>query len=317
METTQTANAMDVHSYLELVGAWLLTSGLRIFLIFILMLIATKAVNFLLRRFTGLLKGRPADVDYQKRADTLRSIMQTTLSTVIFAVAFVMILGELGIQIGPVIAAAGVVGLAIGFGAQKLVEDVISGFFILLEDQIRVGDVVDIAGKAGFVEKVTLRMVVLRDLAGSVHFVRNGQIQTVTNMTKDFSYYVFDVGVAYRENVDEVMAVIREVDESMRADEKYAKSILAPIEILGLDKFADSAVIIKARTKTLPIHQWNVGREFNKRLKQRFDEKGIEIPFPHVTLYMGESKKGEAPPLRVVSDGLESGAGNPQITGKK
>jgi small conductance mechanosensitive channel len=214
-----------------------------------------------------------------------------------------MILEKLGIQIGPILAAAGVLGLAVGFGAQKLVEDVISGFFILLEDQIRVNDVVVISGTGGLVEKVNLRMVVLRDLAGNVHYIRNGSIGTVTNMTKEYSRYVFDIGVAYREDTDEVVEVIKKVDEEMRADSGFKDLILEPIEILGVDKFADSAVIIKARTKTKPVQQWAVGREFNRRLKKKFDELGIEIPFPHTTLYMGQDKNGNSPALNVSVDG--------------
>jgi len=162
-----------------------------------------------------------------------------------------------------------------------------------------VGDVVQIAGKSGLVEKVNLRMIILRDLAGHVHYVRNGQIDTVTNMTKEFSFYVFDIGVAYREDTDQVVEVIKQVDEDLRQDPTLGRDILEPIEILGLDQFADSAVVIKARIKTKPIRQWAVGREFNRRLKKAFDERDIEIPFPHVTLYMGEPKEGPAAPANV------------------
>jgi len=150
------------------------------------------------------------------------------------------------------------------------------------------------------VEKINLRMTILRDLAGNVHFVRNGEINVVTNMTKEYSRYVFDIGVAYRENVDEVIEVIKEVDEQMRNDPQFAEDILEPIEILGLDRFADSAVIIKARTTTKPIKQWAVGREFNRRLKKVFDERDIEIPFPHLTLYPGQDKSGQAPPMNLM-----------------
>jgi len=203
-----------------------------------------------------------------------------------------MILGEFGVKIGPILAAAGIVGLAVGFGSQQLVQDIISGFFILLEDQIRVGDVVEIAGKSGLVEKVSLRMTVLRDLSGNVHFVRNGKIDFVTNMTKEYSRYVFDIGVAYREDVDAVMQVLKEIDAELRTDDAYKDDILEPLEILGVDRFADSAVVIKARTTTKPIQQWRVAREFNRRLKKRFDALGIEIPFPHLTVYPGLNRDG-------------------------
>ncbi len=169
-------------------------------------------------------------------------------------------------------------------------KDVISGFFILLEDQIRVGDVINIADKGGLVEKVGLRTTVLRDLQGNVHYVPNGNISVVTNMTKEFSRYVFDIGVAYREDVDEVIEVIKGIDEEMRQDPEFRDDIIDPIEIMGLDQFANSAIVIRVRTTTLPIKQWRVGREFNRRIKKKFDELNIEIPFPHVTLYMGRGR---------------------------
>lgn len=290
---------MDIHSYVEAAVQWLLTNGLRIVLVFILTLVALRVARFISVRIFPAWK-KEADPEFKKRADTLGSVIRYTLSIAILIVAAITVIGEFGIEIGPVLAAAGIIGLAVGFGAQNLVQDVISGFFILLEDQLRVGDVVEIAGKGGLVERMTLRMVVLRDLSGNVHFVRNGQIQVVTNMTKEFSQYVFDIGVAYREDVDEVIEVIKQVDEGLRSDPGFRDEILEPIEVFGLDQFADSAVVIKARTKTKPIRQWAVGREFNRRLKKAFDEKGIEIPFPHLTLYMGQDKHGQSPPLNLV-----------------
>jgi small conductance mechanosensitive channel len=290
---------MDFAGYFKTISQWIMTGGLRVILIVVLTLIALRVARYLSVRIFTLKKDR--DVEFQKRADTLSSVIRYVLVIGILIVAAMMVMGEVGIEIGPVLAAAGIVGLAVGFGAQSLVQDVISGFFILMEDQIRVGDVVQIADKGGVVERMTLRMVVLRDLAGNVHFVRNGQIQVVTNMTKEYGRYVFDIGVAYREDVDEVIAVVKEVDEELRSDPKFMDDILEPIEILGLDQFADSAVIIKARNKTKPIMQWAVGREFNRRLKKKFDERNIEIPFPHMTVYMGQDKEGKSPPLHVLS----------------
>ena len=289
---------MDIYIYLEKVGEWALNSGVQVLIILILMMLGMRLAEALSTKLTGMFV-RKTDGEAQKRIDTLSAVIKYVMSILIFLVAGMMILKEIGIDIGPMLAAAGVVGLAIGFGAQKLVEDVISGFFILLEDQIRVGDVVDVGGKSGLVEKVNLRMVILRDAAGNVHYVRNSQINIVTNMTKDYSRYVFEVGVAYRENVDEVIELLKQIDEGMRNDPDFKDDILEPLEIQGLDRFADSAVIIKARTKTKPIRQWAVGREFNKRMKKLFDEKNIEIPFPHMTLYMGEGKSGQAPALNV------------------
>jgi len=224
----------------------------------------------------------------------------------ISVVAFMMLLGELGIQVGPVLAAAGVVGLAVGFGAQSLVADFISGFFILLEDQIRVGDVVQIGDKGGLVEQINLRMVILRDEAGAVHFIRNGKIDVVTNMTKEYSRYVFRVEVGYREDVDQVIDVMRKIDEGLRADPAFKNDILSPLEVMGLDSFGESALVIKARTTTKPIQQWRVGREFNRRMKKKFDELNIEIPFPSRTLYFARDKEGNPSPLRVETDGIKS-----------
>lgn len=295
-------SVFDVEKILEDAGQWLVTSGLKIFLILILTLVAIKAVQLLMDKlFHRLFRNHQHDIEIQKRSDTLKSVFRNVINITIAVVALMMILDQIGVDIAPILAAAGVVGIAVGFGAQQLVRDVIQGFFILLDDQIRVGDVVQIADKGGLVENVNLRMITLRDLAGNVHFVRNGEITVVTNMTKEYSRYVFDIGVAYRENVDEVIEVIKQVDSDLRADDEYKDDILEPIEILGLDQFADSAVIIKARTKTVPIRQWAVGREFNRRLKKKFDELDIEIPFPHMTLYPGQNKDGSAPPLNMVT----------------
>lgn len=292
----------DIDKILKDAGEWIVKEGLRIFLILILTLVVIKVVQLLMDKlFHRLFRNQKDDIEIQKRSDTLKSVIRNIINITIVVVAVMMILDQLGVEIGPILAAAGVVGIAVGFGAQQLVKDIIQGFFILLDDQIRVGDVVQIADKGGLVENVNLRMITLRDLAGNVHFVRNGEITVVTNMTKEYSRYVFDIGVAYRENVDEVIEVVKQVDAELRDDPEFKNDILEPIEILGLDQFADSAVIIKARTKTLPIRQWAVGREFNRRLKKKFDELDIEIPFPHVTLYPGQNKDGTAPPLNIAT----------------
>jgi small conductance mechanosensitive channel len=213
-----------------------------------------------------------------------------------------LLLAEVGVDLAPLLAAAGIGGLAIGFGAQNLVRDVITGFFILLEDHVRVGDVVRVGGKGGLVEGISLRVLTLRDFDGSVHLIPHGTIETITNMTKDFSYYLLDVGVAYREDVDEVMAVLKEVGAELRRDPEFAPDILEDLEVVGVDDFAASQVTIKVRIKTVPIKQWRVGRELRRRIKKAFDTYGIEIPFPHLTLYPGEPKRGVAPSLRVKFD---------------
>lgn len=291
---------MNIDDYLDPVLQWLSTAGLRILIIVIIGLVALWLLKKLSFRLVKTFSREGKSDAYYKRLNTMKSVTGNIITFAVLAIALVTILGELGIAIGPILTAAGVIGVAIGFGSQQLVQDVISGFFILLEDQIRVGDVVNVAGKGGLVERVTLRMTVLRDLSGSVHYVRNGHIDVVTNMTQEFSYALMDIGVAYRENVDTVIEVIKEVAATLRADDSPLKDdILEDIEILGVDKFADSAVIIKVRIKTKPIKQWSVMREFNRRLKLTFDEKNIEIPYPHVTLYMGADKDGSAAPMQV------------------
>lgn len=294
---------MDMNSVLNGLKTWAFSAGLKIVLVLALALIVLKAVKMISTRLSkGILKNQE-DEDSVKRAQTLTSVIRNLLNAVIIIIASMTVLGELGIEIGPVLAAAGILGIAVGFAGQSLVKDVINGFFLLLWEQVRVGDVVEVAGKSGLVEKINLKMTVLRDLAGNVHYIPNGNIDAVTNMTKDFSRYVFEIGVAYREDVDEVMDVIKQVDEEMRNDPAFKEDILEAIEIFGLDKFDDSAVVIKARTTTKPIKQWRVGREFNRRLKLAFDKKNIEIPFPHRTIYMGLDKKGKAAPLRILEDG--------------
>jgi small conductance mechanosensitive channel len=209
----------------------------------------------------------------------------------IWALAGVTVLGQLGLDITPILAGAGIVGLAVGFGAQNLVRDVISGFFVVLENQVRVGDVAIVNGTGGLVEAITFRTMVLRDLAGVVHVIPHGAVTSLANMTKGWSAYVLDVGVAYKEDTDRVVALMRTVAEELRTDPVYAAGILEPMEIFGVDEFAESQVTIKARLKTRPLEQWNVGREYRRRLKKAFDAAGIEIPFPHRSLYIGETSK--------------------------
>jgi small conductance mechanosensitive channel len=213
--------------------------------------------------------------------------------------AAMLLLDQFGIQLGPLLAAAGVVGIAVGFGAQHLVQDITNGFFIMLDDEIRVGDYVMAAEVKGHVEKVSLRQTVLRDIDGNVHFIPNSQIGVVTNMSKIYSYCMMNIGVAYREDLDEVFEVMELVGEELMKDERFSGLILEPIEVLGLDEFGDSALVIKVRMKVQPSKQWIVKRAYYGLLKKAFDERDIEIPFPHTTLYMGQDKSGNAPPLHI------------------
>jgi small-conductance mechanosensitive channel len=278
---------------------WFLTNGIRVVFIIIATIVLLNLVGLLTRKIEALMERQPADIESQKRAGTLSKVLRWALRVGILVVAFMMLLEEFHLDIKPVLAAAGVAGVALGFGAQNLVQDFLGGFFILLENQIRVGDVVQINDKSGLVEEITLRMIVLRDYAGNVIYLRNGKIDVVTNMTKDYSRYVFNVSVAYREDVDEVIRVLKTIDEELRNDPEFKDDILAPLEVAGLDSFGDSSIVIKARTMTKPVQQWRIGREFNRRMKKKFDELNIEIPFPHQTVYFGKDKQGHSPPLNV------------------
>ncbi|MDA0228758.1 MAG: mechanosensitive ion channel [Proteobacteria bacterium] len=231
-----------------------------------------------------------------QRARTLLPLARNTLRIVIGVVALLMILTEIGIDVTPILAGVGVIGLAIGFGAQTLVKDIITGIFILLENSLAVGDVVSVSGSTGVVETISIRSIRLRDLQGNVHTIPYSSASTVTNMTKDYSHYLIEAGVAYREDYDEVAEILREVGEDLRADAEFGADILEPITIMGLDRFEDSAVIVRARLKTTAGKQWGIGREYNRRLKTAFDARGIEMPFPHQTIYFGEDKEGRAPP---------------------
>jgi len=255
--------------------------------------VALRIVNLAVAQMERLIEDKEAATmsEAEKRAKTLGKIINSAGFVVIIGIALMMVLSEFNMDIMPIITGAGIAGLAIGFGAQNLVRDVISGFFLILEDQIRVGDVAQINGTGGVVEAIKLRTTILRDLQGVVHIFPNGEIKQVANMTKEFSYAVINVGVAYKENVDEVMEVLNDIGEELHQDPAFSNLLMDPLEILGVDEFADSQVTIKIRIKTLPIKQWAVGRELRRRIKNTFDARGIEIPFPHVSVYFGEVSK--------------------------
>lgn len=221
----------------------------------------------------------------ESRVQTLLPLLRHVLFMVFGGLFVLIFLSEIGVNIAPLLAGAGIVGIAVGFGAQTMVKDFLTGFTIILEDLIQVGDVVRLAGQSGVVERITIRKVQLRDMKGIVYTIPFSEITTVENLTKDFSYYVMNVGVSYSEDPDRVMAVLRDIDADLREDPAFGVFMIEPIEILGVDQFGDSAVVIKARIKTKPIKQWFVGREFNRRMKHAFDRAGIEIPFPHRTVY--------------------------------
>ncbi|HZE60315.1 MAG TPA: mechanosensitive ion channel family protein [Burkholderiales bacterium] len=231
--------------------------------------------------------GRRTGPDEITRVETLARVFRHAATIVIVIVAGTLVLDALGLSIAPILATAGVAGLAIGFGAQSLIKDYFTGFFLLVEDQIREGDVVEIAGKAGLVEEVTLRYVRLRDGDGYVHFVPNGEIKLVSNRTRGFARAVIDVGVGYRVDIAQAFAVMREVAQSMRADDNWRNRIGDDLEILGVEKLDNSAVVLRVQLKVVPpVEQQNVKREYLKRIKEAFDARGIEIPFPQLSVHV-------------------------------
>jgi small conductance mechanosensitive channel len=290
---------LDRIHFLELIP-WRGTAivGVRIVLIAIAAWFGAALLNRAIRTFRERIARGLAAPEQVKRAETIGRVFRYIVSVTITLIAGVLILSELGVSIAPILGAAGVVGLAIGFGAQSLVKDYFTGFFILLENQITTGDVVEIAGKSGLVEDLTLRFVRLRDYGGNVHFVPNSQITIVTNMSRGFAQAVIDVGIAYREDIDEAFEVMRQVGRELRGDAAFAAKILDDLEIAGVEKWDDSSIGLRCRFKVGPLEQWSVRREFLRRLKAAFDRSGIEIPFPHVTLYAGIDKAGNAPPFR-------------------
>ncbi|MGD9852164.1 MAG: mechanosensitive ion channel family protein [Nitrospirales bacterium] len=271
-------------------------ASLRILLILTVAYMGVRALRFGLRKLENILltwreredKDRIAN---EKRVKTLTGMLLTICLTLIWVIAVIMGLDQIGLDVTPILAGAGIAGLAVGFGAQNIVRDLINGFFMILENQVRVGDVAVVNGTGGLVEAITFRTITLRDLSGTVHIFPNGTITTLANMTKEWSAYVMEIGVAYKEDTDHVVAVMKDVADELQQDPKLGKKMIEPIEILGVDAFGESEVVIKARIKTLPIEQWAVGREYRRRLKKAFDEEKIEIPFPHRTLYMGEASQ--------------------------
>jgi small conductance mechanosensitive channel len=270
--------------------------AVRILMVLIVVWIVLAVLKSLLRRLGETLVRRSEtegeqDTESIKRVETLIRLVRQAVTIVVWVVALLIVLKEMGVDITPILASAGIVGLAVGFGAQNLVRDVISGFFIILENQVRVGDVAIINGTGGLVEKVNFRTIVLRDLAGVVHVFPNGTINTLSNMTHEWSAYVFDIGVAYKEDTDQVVELMKKVGNELRTDPHFGPLMLDDVEVFGVDKFDDSAVIIKGRLRTQPIKQWDIGREYQRRIKKAFDEAGIEIPFPHRSINFGEASK--------------------------
>lgn len=275
---------------------WVITELPSLLLLIVGIIIILRLLSFFSKRVKALMirKIRHDDPikeeEAEKRALTLLGIVKGIIKVAVWSVFVLMFLGKFGLNLGPLLAGAGIVGLAIGFGAQELVRDFIAGFFMLLENQIRKGDVVIINGTPGTVESIELRTTTLRDVSGVVHVFQNGKINTISNMTKEWSFTMLEISVAYKEDIDRVTEIMDETSKELERNPEYAKDILSTIEIFGLDRFADSAQVIKARIKTTPGDQWSVGRAYRKLLKKNFDKHGIEIPFPHMKLLMQTEK---------------------------
>ena len=279
--------------FLQNVASWLINDLPGLLIITVAFLILFKSIKYVIKGFSKILHTRSSDDEIarserKKRINTLTGIISTILKIMLVFLYVVIMLEKLGVAIGPILASAGIIGLAVGFGAQELVRDMISGFFILLEDQIRIGDAVELNGVWGVVESIELRTIKLRDMSGVVHVFQNGKVDTVSNMSKEWSALILNIGVAYKEKYDHVAEVIKQVGDEMYKNSRFKDIMIEPLEVSGLNEFADSAIIIRVRIITKPGMQWETGREFRKRIKEAFDAANIEIPFPHRTVYWGE-----------------------------
>lgn len=266
---------------------------LKVTLVLFLAWVAYRMLGVLTRRIERAVdRGDPKTITLQEqRAKTMVGLVRNVGLVLIAILTVFMILNAVGFDIGPLLATAGVAGLAISFGAQSLVKDIISGLFILFENQFGVGDVIRVSSVSGKVERMTLRIVVLRDVQGVVHVIPNGEITLVSNLTRAFSRAVFEVGVAYKEDADHVMDVLRDVGRTLWEDPQWRPLLTEEIAVPGIESFGDSSVNIRVMATTTPLAQWDVARELRRRIKRRFDEEGIEIPFPHQTLFWGEGQK--------------------------
>lgn len=284
MDTLQTilADGVDWPSLTTLATAWALTHGLRIVVVVGIAWFLARMVTVGLDRFEArvIAKAGPAELENAKRTKTLSDMLQNVARLAIFVMAGLTVLQELSVNIMPILTGAGILGLAVGFGAQTLVKDIISGFFLILENQVRVGDVAQINGTGGLVEAINLRTIVLRDQSGAVHIFPCGSVTTLTNLSKDYAFALLDIDVAYKHDTDEVVRVLEETAAELRLSAAFGPLMLEPLEVIGVERFGESSVTIRVRIKTPPLQQFGIAREYRRRLKKAFDAAGIEIPFP-------------------------------------
>lgn len=274
-------------------GRELAQTVLRTGLLLVVAVFAIELSAFLINHSVARLIARANEPRRAAQLRTLGPLLRGAAKGAIAILVVLTVLGDLGVRIGPLLAGAGVVGVALGFGAQTIVKDLLTGLFLVVEDIVAVGDIVRIGDSSGLVEKMTQRTIHLRDFDGTLHVVPYGEAQVVHNLTKTFSYYVFDLQVSYGSDIDRALEVMNRVGAEMQADPEYADKILEPIEVVGVEALADSGVALKARIKTMPIEQWTVGREYNRRIKLAFDAAGIEIPFPHLKLVLPEGQTAD------------------------
>jgi small conductance mechanosensitive channel len=286
---------------LEINGETLVRNGARVAGIWVLAWLAYRVVRLAAGRIESAVDDGDDSITTlrERRGKTISQLLRSVGRIAIFVIALLLTFNVF-IDIGPILAGAGILGLAVSFGAQSLVKDVISGFFILFENQFAIGDVIEAAGKSGVVEKMTLRVVVLRDLEGAMHVIPNGEIKVVSNKTRGWARAVVDVGVAYGEDIDRALTVVRDEAAQFSTDKSWGTQLDGPVEVPGVESLGDSAVVIRSLIKTQPGSQWNAAREYRRRLKNRFDRERIEIPFPQRTVHV-RSDGGPASPESIAA----------------
>jgi small conductance mechanosensitive channel len=275
----------------ELIIPWILTHGVKVLII----LVAAYFLNRIFQRLivkviriavvSDAFTSKEAE---KKREDTLIQILSVTIKILIVTIMSLMVLQEIGMKIGPILASAGVVGLAFGFGGQYLIRDIITGLFIIIENQYRIGDVISVENISGVVENISLRKTILRDMDGTIHHIPHGEIKKVSNLTKDFSRINLDIGISYNSELEHVIKVVNKVGNDLAEDPQWRELITSPPQFLRVNDFADSAITIKILGETMPLKQWEIAGELRKRIKIAFDKEGIEIPFPQMVIHQAK-----------------------------
>jgi len=280
-----------IKNWSDFIIPWLLSHGIKILIIAIVAYLLNKILAKIIKKAVRMVVKTDSAISEEaakKREDTLTRIFNGALRIVILTIAILMILPEFGLEIGPILAGAGIVGLAFGFGGQYLIRDVITGLFIILENQYRIGDVVSIDGTGGLVQDISLRKTTLRDLDGTVHHMPHGSITNVANLSKDWARVNLDMGIAYNTDLEHLIEVIDRTGNELAEDPAFKDSIISPPKFLRVNEFADSAIIVKILGETKPLKQWEITGEYRKRLKIAFDKEGIEIPFPQRVIHQAK-----------------------------